>query len=137
MELEDVAVKTKEELFARNIRVLRLELTAWCVYHQGAEDSSVTLMTQAVGVETSTPKAAVTPAATLPAYELLGDLLFEQGKPSEAFTAYKRSQELSPGRFNSLYMRDTPPGPAARDPHDRTDGKSDGQSRGVIERPSK
>ncbi|HEV8539351.1 MAG TPA: hypothetical protein VGR15_10590 [Bacteroidota bacterium] len=101
-ELEDAAAKAKEELFARNIRVLRTELTAWLVYKQGMNDSSVALMTKAAEVETSTPKHAVTPGGTLPAYELLGDLLLDQGKPSEACNAYKRSLELYPGRFNSL-----------------------------------
>lgn len=102
LELEDAAAKAKEELFTRNIRVLRLELTAWLIYMQGINDSSVTFMTQAAEVETSTPKHAVTPGGTLPAYELLGDLLVEQGKPSEASKAYKRSLELYPRRFNSL-----------------------------------
>jgi len=101
-ELEDVATNAKEVLFARNIRVLRLELTAWLFYMQGMNDSSVAFMTQAAELETSTPKHAVTPGGTLPAYELLGDLLLEQGKPSEACSTYKHSLELNPGRFNSL-----------------------------------
>lgn len=101
-ELEDVAAKAKEELFVRNTRILRLELTAWLVYKQGMKDSSVTLMTQAAQLEASTPKHAVTPGPTLPGYELLGDLLLEQGRQSEAFNEYTRSLELYPGRFNSL-----------------------------------
>jgi len=100
--LEEVATKAKEELFARNIRILGLELAAWISYKQGMNDSSVTLMTQAAELEVSTPKHAVTPGGTLPAYELLGDLLFEQGNFSEAYNAYKRSLELYPKRFNSL-----------------------------------
>jgi tetratricopeptide (TPR) repeat protein len=101
-ELEAVATKAKEELFARNIRILGLELTAWFDDMQGLRDSSVTHMTQAAELEASTPKHAVTPGPTLPAHELLGDLLFEQGKPSEASKAYRRSLELYPLRFNSL-----------------------------------
>ena len=101
-ELEDVITKAKEELFMRNIRVLRLGLAAWVAHVEGLRDSSVILMTQAAELETSTPKHAVTPGGTLPAYELLGDLLLEQGKPSEASRAYKRSLQLYPFRFNSL-----------------------------------
>lgn len=100
--LEDIAVKAKEELFARNIRVLHLELAAWLVYKEGMNDSSVAFMMRAARLETSTPKHAVTPGGTLPAYELLGDLLLEQGKPLEACDAYERSLELYPFRFNSL-----------------------------------
>jgi tetratricopeptide (TPR) repeat protein len=101
-ELEEETRKAKEELFARNIHVLRLQLSAWLAHVQGEEESSVSLMRQAVDLETSTPKAAVTPGPTLPAYELFGDLLMEQKNPTEALAAYKRSLELYPRRFNSL-----------------------------------
>jgi tetratricopeptide (TPR) repeat protein len=101
-QLEDVSANAKEELFRRNTRVLRLELMAWLLHSQGMSDSSVTVMRQAAQLETSTPKHPVTPGGTLPAYELLGDLLLEQGKSSEAFDAYTRSLEMYPGRFNSL-----------------------------------
>jgi tetratricopeptide (TPR) repeat protein len=102
IELEAVANKMNEVLFARHIRVLRLDLAAWVSDVEGKHDSSVILMTQAAELEASTPKHPVTPAATLPAYELLGDLLLEQGKASEASMAYQRSLELNPLRFNSL-----------------------------------
>jgi tetratricopeptide (TPR) repeat protein len=101
-ELETVTGNAKEELFRRNILILRLGLAAWVANMQGSRDSSILLMTQAANLESSTPKHAVTPGGTLPAYELLGDLLFEQGKSSEAVKAYKRSLELNPLRFNSL-----------------------------------
>jgi len=101
-ELEDVSTNAKEVLFARNIRVFRLELAAWVAHVEGLRDSSITLMTRAAELETSTPKHAVTPGGTLPAYELLGDLLLELGMPVEANKAYQRSLGLYPGRFNSL-----------------------------------
>ena len=101
-QLEQTTRKAKEELFARNIQVLGLELSAWIAHVQGQEQSGVALMKQAADLETSTPKAAVTPGPTLPAPELLGDLLMEQKQPKEALVAYKRSMELYPRRFNSL-----------------------------------
>jgi tetratricopeptide (TPR) repeat protein len=82
--------------------VLRLELSAWLAHVEGRKESSVGLMQEAANLETSTPKAAVTPGPTLPAHELLGDLLMEQKQPAEALVAYKRSMELYPHRFNSL-----------------------------------
>lgn len=101
-ELEDVAAKIGEELFARNIRLLRLEVQAWLAHAEQDRESSVALMREAAGLEVSTPKPPVTPAPTLPAHELLGDLLLDQKRPAEAFAAYKRSLELYPRRFNSL-----------------------------------
>jgi tetratricopeptide (TPR) repeat protein len=101
-ELESASFKSGEVLFTRNIRVLRLGLAAWSADLEGKRDSSVALMTQAAELEASTPKHPVTPAPTLPAYELLGDLLLKQGKASEAVKAYQRSLKLNPRRFNSL-----------------------------------
>jgi tetratricopeptide (TPR) repeat protein len=101
-ELEDATRKAGEELFARNIQVLRLELSGWIAHVEGKKEPSVALMREAANLETSTPKAAVTPGPTLPAHELLGDLLMEQKQPAAALVAYKRSLELYPRRFNSL-----------------------------------
>ncbi len=101
-ELEAATSKAGEDLFARNIRMLRLELNAWRAHAGGEEDSSVALMREAADLEASTPKHAVTPGPTLPASELLGDLLMEQKQPAEALVAYKRSLQLYPRRFNSV-----------------------------------
>jgi tetratricopeptide (TPR) repeat protein len=101
-ELERVTRKTGEELFARNIQVLRLELSAWIAHVEREKESSVALMREAAELEASTPKHAVTPGPTLPAHELLGDLFMEQKQPEEALAAYKRSMELYPRRFNGL-----------------------------------
>jgi tetratricopeptide (TPR) repeat protein len=101
-QLETVAQKAGEDLFARNIRMLHLELEAWLAHVSGREDASVSLMEEAVTLEESTPKHAVTPGPTLPAREMLGDLLMEQKQPARALAAYQRSLELYPKRFNSL-----------------------------------
>jgi len=101
-ELEGATRKAGEDLFARNIRMLRLELSAWLAHVAGQRESSVALMGEAAELEVSTPKHAVTPGPTLPAHELLGDLLMERKQPAEALVAYKRSMELYPRRFNGL-----------------------------------
>lgn len=101
-DLHAVMTKAGEDLFARNIRVLRLELQAWVEHAEGAEESALTDMRAAADLETSTPKHAVTPAPTLPAFEQLGDLLLELKRPAEALAAYRRSMALYPRRFNSL-----------------------------------
>jgi predicted Zn-dependent protease len=101
-ELEAASRKAGEDLFARNIQMLRLELNAWLAHLEGHRDSSLALMREAAELEAATPKHAVTPGPTLPADELLGDLLMEQEQPAEALAAYKRSLELYPRRFNGL-----------------------------------
>jgi tetratricopeptide (TPR) repeat protein len=103
VELEAATRKAGEDLFARNIRMLHLELSAWCAHVGGQEESSVRLLREAADLEASTPKHPVTPGPTLPAQELLGDLLLEQQEAAAALVAYTRSLELYPRRFNSLF----------------------------------
>ena len=82
--LETAAGNAGEALFARNIRILGLEVRAWLAHAEGDTRSGVALMREAAELELATPKHAVTPGPTLPAYELLGDLLLEQRAPAEA-----------------------------------------------------
>jgi tetratricopeptide (TPR) repeat protein len=101
-ELESATRKAGEDLFARNIRMLRLELNGWLAHLAGQEESSIALLKEAADLEVGTPKHAVTPGPTLPAQELFGDLFMEQKQPAKAFVAYQRSLELYPKRFNGL-----------------------------------
>lgn len=101
-ELERVAEQAGEDLFTRQIRILRLGVSAWLAHFEGRGVRALELMTEAAELEVSTPKHPVTPAPTLPGHELLGDLLLLQDEPAKALAAYQRSLELHPGRFNSL-----------------------------------
>ncbi|MGH7580834.1 MAG: hypothetical protein ACREM9_11720 [Gemmatimonadales bacterium] len=101
-ELEAAAGGSNEAVFARQIGVLRLALGGWVAHVDDEPDSAVALMRQAADLESGTPKPAVTPGATIPAHELLGDLFLERKRPAEALAAYRRSLELYPHRLNSL-----------------------------------
>ncbi|HEX3142922.1 MAG TPA: hypothetical protein VHQ64_03060 [Pyrinomonadaceae bacterium] len=101
-ELETRTQNAGEDLFARNIRMLRMELNSWIAHVEGHEDVAVSLMLAAAGLESSTPKHAVTPGPTIPAQELLGDLFMEQKKPAEAIAAYQHALALYPKRLNSV-----------------------------------
>lgn len=101
-ELEASAGRSGEDLFARQIGILRLGVAGWLAQSEGKRDSAVALLRQAAALEAATPKPAVTPAPTMPAEELLGDLLLEQHRPAEALAAYRRSLAQYPNRRNSL-----------------------------------
>jgi tetratricopeptide (TPR) repeat protein len=101
-ELETAASKSGEDLFARNIQILRLELSAWSEHKWGEGTQGINLMREAAELEASTPKHAVTPGPTLPAFEMLGDLYLEQNDAASALSAYEKSLEAYPRRFNSL-----------------------------------
>jgi tetratricopeptide (TPR) repeat protein len=100
-ELENHAAAAGEDVFARQIRMLRLELAAWMAHASDDNAAALSLMHQAVDLESETPKPAVTPAPTLPAAELLGDLQLQLGRPRDALAAYKTSLQRYPRRFNS------------------------------------
>jgi tetratricopeptide (TPR) repeat protein len=102
LELEETAAAAGEELFTRQIRVLRFGVTAWVAQAQGDHQRAREQMTEAVALEASTPKHPVTPAPTLPAAELLGDLLLAQDRPAEALASFQQAMALYPGRFNSV-----------------------------------
>ncbi len=100
--LQDRASSLGEAPFAREIEILRVELSAWLAQSTGDSGRAVQIMEEAVALQGATPKNPVTPAATIPASELLGDLLTEIGDARGALEAYRASDEMTPGRFNSL-----------------------------------
>ncbi|HEX6049330.1 MAG TPA: hypothetical protein VFZ21_08675, partial [Gemmatimonadaceae bacterium] len=100
--LEERASTSGEDLFARNIRILALEVRAWIAHAEGDATLSSQLAREAAELESATPKHAVTPGPTLPAHELWADLLLEQHKPDDALAMYRTSLRLYPKRFNSL-----------------------------------
>jgi len=99
-ELDQHAAASGEDVFARQIRTLRLELDAWNAHAAHDDAAAIEHMQEAVELEGSTPKPAVTPAATLPASELLGDLLMTLGRPADAANAYRAALQRFPRRFN-------------------------------------
>lgn len=100
--LRDRASAAGEAQFAREIEILRLGVAAWHAQAEGRPGAALDLMREAVRLQEATPKHPVTPAPTLPAQELLADLLLELGRPAEALEAYARSLRSRPGRANSL-----------------------------------
>ena len=100
--LDSTMQKAGELLFARNIRVLRLELDGWRAHNDKQADAAVALLRSAAELERTTPKHAVTPAPTIPANEWAGDLLLELKRPREALDEYRKALALYPRRLNSL-----------------------------------
>ncbi len=100
--LQEAAMHQGEEYFATQIEIARLEAAAWQALAEQRGDDAEKLMRDAAALEASTPKHPVTPGALVPAYELLGDLLLELRRPTEALAAYEISLQTAPRRFNGL-----------------------------------
>ena len=60
-------------------------------------------MRAAADLEDRSEKNAVSPGRLVPAHELFGDMLMENGKPADALAQYERSQVHDPNRFRSLF----------------------------------
>lgn len=79
--------------------VPNLEAQAWLEFAEGNHEQAVRTMREAAKKE----EADGVDSLTMPAREMLGDMLLEMKKPTEAFAEYKAALVESPNRFDSLY----------------------------------
>lgn len=89
--------------WATQVEIQHRAAAAWLAKAEGKNSEALRLMGSAADLEDSTDKHPVTPGAILPAREMLGDLLLELNRPSEALREYQRSLADSPNRLNGLY----------------------------------
>lgn len=75
------------------------EAQAWLNYAQGKHAEAVRLMRNAATQE----DAAGVDSLTMPAREMLGDMLVEMKRPAAALAEYKAALKESPNRFDALY----------------------------------
>ena len=100
--LRDEAMAAGEEAFATYIGIDRLILSGWIAREEDRPDEAIELIREAAALESTVEKHPVTPGALMPPYEALGDLLLKLDRPDEALEAYRASNEVWPGRFNTL-----------------------------------
>ena len=92
----------KDVYWAEQVEIQRLAGAAWLAHAEGKAEEAHTQLRAAADREDRSEKHPVTPGSVLPARELLGDLLLEQGRAEEALAAYETSLQSAPGRFRSL-----------------------------------
>src|SRR6266481_6423277 len=78
--------------------VRQLEAEAWVVFAEGKADDAVKTLRSAADRE----DADGVDSLTMPAREMLGDLLLELKRPAEALTEYQAALKNSPNRFDAL-----------------------------------
>ena len=89
--------------WAGQVEVQRLTVSAWTAHAEGKNDVAIQLMRAAADLEDASDKHPVTPGPIMPARELLGELLLELGRNSEALREFETSLVVAPKRFNGLY----------------------------------
>jgi hypothetical protein len=93
----------RETYWAEQVAIQQLDAQAWLELAKHRPDSALARMREAVRREDATEKSAVTPGPLAPARELLGDMLLELHRPSDALAEYRATLEKEPNRFRTLH----------------------------------
>ncbi|HEX6574330.1 MAG TPA: hypothetical protein VF042_05105 [Gemmatimonadaceae bacterium] len=91
-----------EPYWREQVAIQVLEATAWLALAKGQTDDAERLMREAARREDATEKSAVTPGPLAPAHELLGDMLMELGRKTEALAEYNKTLVTEPNRRRAL-----------------------------------
>jgi hypothetical protein len=90
-----------EGYWAEQVAIQNLEAQAWLDHAKKRETDALTLMREAATREDATEKSAVTPGPLAPARELLGDMLMDLNRPTEASVEYRATLQKEPHRRHS------------------------------------
>lgn len=101
--LRDELKTAKNDYWAREVEVSRLNVAAWAALARGKKDEALALMRTAAETEDKNEKHIVTPGRLLPARELLGEMLLELKRPGDALKEFEASHVREPGRFRGFY----------------------------------
>lgn len=101
--IQKLMVVTKDPYWAEQVDIQRRVAEAWKVFAEGDKAKGVELLSAAADAEDLTDKSAVTPGPIAPARELLGFMLLDANRATEAQAAFAATMKKEPGRFLGLY----------------------------------
>jgi hypothetical protein len=91
-----------EGYWAEQVAIENLAAHAWLDLAEHRGNDALMLMREAATREDATEKSAVTPGPLAPARELLGDMLMQLDRPTEASAEYRATLQKEPNRRHSL-----------------------------------
>jgi hypothetical protein len=100
--IRDRLAERDEPYWSEQAVIQHLAAVAWLDFADGKVESALVRMREAAAREDATDKNAVTPGPLAPARELLGDMLLEIGKPSDALAEYEKTLTKEPNRYRAL-----------------------------------
>jgi hypothetical protein len=103
VQMQDKLIAMKESYWANQVEIQRQEVAAWLSFAEGDKQAALSGLRTAADMEDKTEKSAVTPGPLAPARELLGELLMDLKRPSEALKEFEATLTKEPNRFRSLY----------------------------------
>ena len=101
-ELRETARERGDDNMVVYIDTERHILSGRIAYAEGDHEKAIELTRKAVELESSVEKHPVTPGALQPPREALGDLYMDLNRPEDALQAYDSSNDIWPGRLNTL-----------------------------------
>jgi hypothetical protein len=100
--IRDALEQKKEAYWTEQVEIQRRGAEAWALFAEGKRDEALVMMRSAADMEDKTEKAAVTPGPLAPARELLGEMLLEAGRTTEALEAFEATVMKEPNRFRGV-----------------------------------
>ncbi|TVP81763.1 MAG: hypothetical protein EA346_04325 [Thioalkalivibrio sp.] len=100
--LAEGAESAADARFSVYIEADRHILAGFIAHAEGDHERAIELMRTAGELESSVEKHPVSPGALLPPYEALGEVLLALDRPGEALAAFEQSDQMWPGRYNTL-----------------------------------
>jgi tetratricopeptide (TPR) repeat protein len=79
--------------------VLSQEATAWILHREGKDDEATAMLRKVADHEDAVGEEQT----SMPAREMLADMLMEMKRPDQALAEYKGALRFNPKRFNGLY----------------------------------
>jgi tetratricopeptide (TPR) repeat protein len=101
--IHDQLTKSHEGYWAEQVEIQRRGVSAWTALAEGRTDEALRKMKSAAELEDSTEKSAVTPGPLAPSRELLGEMLLQMNRPTEALEEFEATLKREPNRFRALY----------------------------------
>jgi hypothetical protein len=92
-----------ETYWSEQVAIQHLCAQAWMQAAALHNDDALTIMREAVNREDATEKSATTPGPLLPARELLGDMLLQFGRTTDALAEYRATLIKEPNRYRALH----------------------------------
>jgi len=101
-ELHQKLREAKDTYWSEQVEIQGRVASAWLLLAEGKRDQALELMSAAADAEDRTEKSVVTPGPLVPARELYGAMLLEQGRPADALVQFEATLQKEPNRFNAF-----------------------------------
>lgn len=102
-QIQERLLKANERYWAQQVEIQAIAVSASVALAEGNNEEALRQMKLAADLEGRTEKSVVTPGPLAPAQELLGEMLLDMRKPTQALVEFEATLKREPRRFWSLY----------------------------------